>query len=45
MLNDEIEEKISYTKRSKIQIAVKRMMIKIKIKNDLEDNFEFLIER
>jgi hypothetical protein len=26
-------------------IAIKRMMIKIKIKNELEDNYEFFIEK
>ena len=45
MLKDEIGKKFSYTKGSKTQIAVKKMMIKIKIKNDLEDNYEFFIER
>jgi len=38
-------KKISYTKGSKTQIAVKKMMIKIKIKNELEENYEFFIER
>jgi hypothetical protein len=45
MLKDEIGKNISYTKGSKTKIAVKRMMIKIKIKNELEDNYEFFYRK
>jgi hypothetical protein len=42
MLMDEIEKK-NYTKGSKIKkkIAIKRMKIKIEIKNNLEENYNF----
>jgi hypothetical protein len=43
-LNDEIKKKINYTKGSEKNI-IKRMRVKIKIKNKLEDSPIFLIER
>jgi predicted DNA-binding antitoxin AbrB/MazE fold protein len=36
-------KKINYTKGSKIKIEIKRMEMKIEIKNKLEGNYKFLI--
>jgi hypothetical protein len=43
-LNDEIRKKINYTKGSEKNI-IKRMRVKIKVKNKLEDSPIFLIEK
>ena len=38
------EKKINYTKLSKLKkISIKIIMVKIKIKNKLEDNYKFFI--
>jgi hypothetical protein len=43
-LKDEIEKKNNYTKGSTIKkIGIKRIMVKIKIKNKLEGDYKFLI--
>ena len=46
MLKDGIKKKLNYIEGSKIKkIAIKKIMIKIKIKNKLEDNYRlFFIE-
>jgi hypothetical protein len=43
-LKDEIGKKTNYIKGSKIKIVIRKMRIKIKIKNKLEDNYKFFIE-
>jgi len=45
MPNDKTRKKINYTKESKTKIVIKRIELKIEIKNKLEGNKECSIEK